>query len=289
MPVQFRAERVFGMPELPAGWEFAAAGVGPDFALLIVAADGPFDARRAGHSSRYRVYKATGGSLEGFDFVAPVGAAYTHAQPIGDGDFLLVAPWPSKGVEKNGHIWRSDGTLVRQIALGEGINQVQTSSRSEVWVGYNDEGVYRAGEPGLTCFDPDGKRTFSFADSVANDDVVPIIDDCYALNVSSDNEIWVYYYSAFPLVRLVDKRLAGIWTRVPGLGAHAFAVGEKSVLFAGDYGDRSSITRYFPESGRIEMGHAIGDGQQLEFTRAIGRADRLHLVASSAMWLVRAG
>ena len=288
MPVQFRAERVFGMPELPAGWEFAAAGVGPDFALLIVAADGPFDARRSGHSSRYRVYKATGGSLEGFDFVAPVGAAYTHAQPIGDGDFLLVAPWPSKGVEKNGHIWRSDGTLVRQIALGEGINQVQTSSRSEVWVGYNDEGVYRAGEPGLRCFDPDGKRTFSFADSVANDDVVPIIDDCYALNVSSDNEIWVYYYSAFPLVRLVDKRLAGIWTRVPGLGAHAFAVGEKSVLFAGDYGDRSSITRYFPESGRIEMGHAIGDGQQLEFTRAIGRADRLHLIASSAMWLLRA-
>lgn len=157
-------------------------------------------------------------------------------------------------------------------------------------VGYNDEGIFSAIEPGLACFDRTDKRVFSFADSVANDENpdVPPIHDCYALNVLSENEVWIYYYSAFPLVRLVDKRLDGIWHRVPGLGAHAFAVGEKSVVFAGDYGDRSLITRYFPESGRIEMGHAIGDGQPLEFTRGIGRADRLYLVANATFWLLHA-
>jgi hypothetical protein len=277
------------LPTLPAGWEFAATGVGPDFDVLILAADAPFEARRAGRSSRYRVYESAGKSFESFEFVAPTRAAYMHIQPFGDQNFLLVSPWLYEGMKTNGDVWSSAGALGRQLSLGEGINQLQISRRLEVWVGYSDEGVYgAAAEPGLACFDVDGKRVFSFADSVANDDDVPIIDDCYALNVASDDEVWLYYYSKFPLVRLIEKRLAGIWPRVPGLGSHAFAVGERSVLFSGDYGARSSITRYFPESGRSEMGSVVADGLPLEVTRATGRADRLYLVAQSAIWLVHA-
>src|SRR5207253_813700 len=219
MPIQLQAEPLLDLPTLPAGWELAATGVGSNFDVLVVAADTPFDARRAGESSRYRVYKRAGGSFESFEFVAAGRAAYRYVQPIGDKDFLLVTPWLYEGVENTGHIWSSDGTLVGQLALGQGIEHVQTSARSEVWVAYNDEGIFSAIEPGLACFDRTGKRVFSFA---------------------------------------------------------------------GDYGDRSLITRYFPESGRIEMGHAIGDGQQLEFTRAIGRADRLYLVANATFWLLHA-
>jgi hypothetical protein len=290
MPIQLQAERLLELPTLPSGWELAATGVGPDQVILVVAANASFDARRTGRSSRYRVYKETGRSFEDFEFVAAGRAAYTHVQPIDDQNFLLVTPWLYEGVENTGHIWSSDGKLVGQLALGQGIEHVQTSAHSEVWVGYNDEGIFSAMEPGLACFDRTGKRVFSFADSVANDDHpdVPPIDDCYALNVLPENEVWIYYYGAFPLVRLVDKQLDGIWRRVPGMGSHAFAVGEQSILFAGDYGAPSSITRYFPESGRIELGHAIGDGRRLEFARAIGRADRLYLVANSAIWLMRA-
>ena len=290
MPIQLQAERLFELPSVPAGWELAATGVGPDFEVLIVAAEASFDARRAGQSSRYRVYKGIGKSFEDFEFVAAGRAAYMFVQPIDIQNFLLVTPWIYEGVENAGHIWSYDGTLVGQLPLGQGIEQVQTSARSDVWVGYNDEGIFSAMEPGLACFDRTGKRVFSFADSIANDDHsnIPHIDDCYALNVTSENEVWVYYYGAFPLVRLVDRQLAGIWPRVPGLGAHAFAVGDRSVLFAGDYGASSAITRYFPESGRSEMGHAIGDGLPVEFTRAIGRADRLYLVGTSAVWLLRA-
>lgn len=288
MSIQLQAERLIDLPTLPAGWELAATGVDFNFDVLLVAADTPFNARLAGQRSRYRIYKNAGRTFETLELVAGSRAAYMYVQAFGDRNFLLVTPWLSEGLENTGHIWGSDGTPVGQLAIGQGINHVQTSARSDVWVGYNDEGVYRAGEPGLACFNADGKRVFSFADSVANRDDVPFIDDCYALNVASDEETWLYYYSAFPLVRLVDKQLAGIWPRVPGLGAHAFAVGERGVLFAGDYGAPSSITRYFPESGRIEMAHALGDREPLEFTRAIGRADRLYLVANSAIWLLRA-
>ena len=182
-----------------------------------------------------------------------------RVQPIDDGNFLLVTPgiYEAMRDKRNGDVWNSEGRLIGKILLGDGINNVQTSVRSEVWVGYHDEGVYGAGEPGLACFDAAGKRVFSFADSVADDDRVPVIDDCYALNVAADDDVWVYYFKAFPLVRLVDKRLGAIWPDTPGVGAHAFAVGERTVLFAGDYGAPSSLTRYFPESGRSEMGHAI--------------------------------
>jgi hypothetical protein len=290
MTIELKAERLFQLPTLPAGWEHAATGVGHDFAFLVVAADASFDARRAGQPSRHRVYKRVGRSFEDFEFVATDRAAYMFVQPFGDQKFLLVTPWLYKGVTNTGHIWSSDGAFVGQIPLGQGIEHVQTSAHSEVWVGYNDEGIFSAAQPGLACFDRTGKRIFSFEDSFPADGKkdVPPVHDCYALNVSSENEVWAYYYSAFPLVRLVDKKLAGIWPRVPGLGAHAIAIGERSVLFAGDYGVRTAITRYFPESGRSEMAHAIGDGSPLDCTRAIGRADRLYLVANSAVWLLRA-
>jgi hypothetical protein len=289
MPIELQAERLFGLPIPPIGWEIAAMGVGFDSTFLMLAAEVPFEGRMAGKSSRYRLHRTTTVSQAEFDFVSAGPADYSIVQPIDNANFLLVTS-RTYNVKKNGQIWRSDGSLIREFSLGDGIEDVQTSARSEIWVSYFDEGVFGNGnEPGLACFDLAGKRVFSFADQIANDgSKIPPIDDCYALNVSGDDEVWLYYYMAFPLVKLVSKRLAGIWPRAPGLGSHAFAVGERSVLFAGDYGAPSSITRYFPESGRSEMGHAVGDGQQLEFTRAMGRAHHLYLVANSAIWLLRA-
>jgi hypothetical protein len=285
---EVRGELLVGLPNLPAGWEIAAIGVGPDGRVLILAAEGSLVARRATGSSRYRIYAQDGELREGPEFLGLRGATYDHVQPIDGHNFLVAAPWTYPEMGQNGHVLDRDGTLVRQLSLGEGIADVQTTSGSDVWVSYFDEGVFKAGEPGLACFDHVGERVFAFNSSIANNDDVPIIHDCYAMNVESDNEVWLYYYSAFPLVRLVDKQLAGIWPRTPGLGAHAFAVGERSVLFAGDYGDTTTITRHFPESGRAEMARAIGQGQAVEFTRAAGRGDSLYLLTNTAIWLVHA-
>jgi len=187
MTIQLQAERLSDLPTFPAGWELAATGVGPDFDILIVASDIPFSARRAGQSTRYRLYQAAGGSFESLEFVAAGHAAYTFVQPFGDQNFLLVTPWLYEGVENTGDVWSSDGILVDHLALGQGIEHVQTSAGSEIWVGYNDEGIFSALEPGLACFDRTGKRTFSFADSIANADHkdVPPIHDCYALKCHS--------------------------------------------------------------------------------------------------------
>jgi hypothetical protein len=66
-----------------------------------------------------------------------------------------------------------------------------------------DEGVYGAGigAAGLICFDSTGTPVFKYSD-LAQTGKVPFIDDCYALNVISEDEVWLCYYADFPLVCL---------------------------------------------------------------------------------------
>src|SRR5438034_6557626 len=131
MPVDEQAQRLVDLPIIPNGWGWAATGVGPDFAVLLLAADTPFDARRAGRTTRYRLYRRTVGSFDVFEFQHE-GAAYTHVQPIGDGNFLLVTPgiYEAMRDKRNGDVWNSEGRLIGKILLGDGINNVQTSVRS---------------------------------------------------------------------------------------------------------------------------------------------------------------
>src|SRR5207237_6987671 len=136
MPVDEQAQRLVDLPIIPNGWGWAATGVGPDFAVLLLAADTPFDARRAGRTTRYRLYRRTVGSFDVFEFQHE-GAAYTHVQPIGDGNSLLVTPgiYEAMRDKRNGNVWNSAGRLIGKILLGDGINNVPTSVRSEGWVG----------------------------------------------------------------------------------------------------------------------------------------------------------
>ena len=69
----------------------------------------------------------------------------------------------------------------------------------------------------------------------------PYISDCYALNVCSGKEVWLYYYTDFPLIQLLDYRLAGTWQDLPVAGSHSFAVGHDRVLFCGGYNKRDRL------------------------------------------------
>jgi len=279
---QLFAERLFDLPTLPAGWQLIAIGIGPRFEVLLltrVGSDGP--------PSRYRVYENRDRSLRAVDLHAPSAVAYQFIQPVGEGNLFLASAWKSPGAVGAGHVWTRSGKLLREVDIGEGIEDVQATSTSEIWVSQFDEGVFRRGGSGLACFTEDGRRVFAFSD-VVRETNVPAIDDCYALNVVSDDDVWLYYYSAFPLVRLVGKKLAGIWSTGRISGARTFAVGERSVLFVGGYENPRAITRLFPESSRTETMHVSAEGSPLEFTRACGRGDRLFLAAPSALWSVLA-
>lgn len=125
------------------------------------------------------------------------------------------------------------------MLLGDGIEHVQTTKAGDVWTGYFDEGVYgnlgksgpeAIGQAGLVRFDRGGKVTYSYD---APSGLGPI-DDCYALNVVSNGEVYLYYYSDFRVVQLRNGRVSRHWT-CPVRGAIHLAVFGDFILMTDGY------------------------------------------------------
>lgn len=57
-----------------------------------------------------------------------------------------------------------------------------------------------------------------------------MIDDCYAMNITPEGEVWLNYYSDFPLVRLREFTLHEVRQPFRHMG-HAFAVRGTQVLY----------------------------------------------------------
>lgn len=175
-------------------------------------------------------------------FDNPKGLILTsHIQPLGDGWLL------GEGRGGLARIFDREGSKLRDtINLGDAIEDVQTTSSGQIWVGYFDEGVYGGGigQSGLVCFDAHGSAVFRYSDFVTEYNL-PYIDDCYALNVC-DDAVWVCYYSDFPLVCLRDFRMDRVWEK---FGAtKAFAVrGQQFVRFPA-YSKPYLISRTFDDS-----------------------------------------
>jgi hypothetical protein len=118
----------------------------------------------------------------------------------------------------NAGIFDEKGNLLSSIVAGDGIEHVQTTAADEIWIGYFDEGVYSGGElehSGLVCLTERGQHSLRYWFDIAEPNGLPSIDDCYALNVPAEDDVWVDYYSNFPLVRLRNKKLAPAWLDWP--------------------------------------------------------------------------
>ena len=150
-----------------------------------------------------------------------------------------------------------------------------------IWVAYFDEGIYGAdptSAPGLVGFETNGHRSFEFDHKQAGTDP---IDDLYALNVTSEGVVWAYFYSQFPIVRLVG-RMPRVWTC--GVeGARALAVRGDRALLLGAYGDPSKghllslgngtdarllevVTVRAPDGTSLENANAHAVGEKIYFT-----------------------
>ena len=128
----------------------------------------------------------------------------------------------------NAHLYSGSGIHLKSFDLGDAINDVQTTADGKIWVSYFDEGVFGSGigANGLVCFDSEGRDIFRFAE-FAEKQNLPHIDDCYALNVASE-DVWISYYSDFPLVQLKDFRLTGLWNELACLSD--FAVRKDAIV-----------------------------------------------------------
>lgn len=219
---------------------------------------------------------------------------FHFAQVLGD-DLLVVSGRARRSItgelEVNALVVGQDGHIQREMALGDGIEDVQVTRDRDVWVSYFDEGVIGAlshrsdalGATGLEHLDERGVRIAALRPPTEAGSVC----DCYALNVASHDEVWVSYHPQFPLVQLKnDGTATRAWSDAPR-GTHAFAVHGSSALFQGGYGHEDRYLFCSLDEGHVVVRRTYRfidpDGVALAHCQAIGRGPVLWL-ADGSRW-----
>jgi hypothetical protein len=296
-PVQVRATPLFDLSDIVPGRHVITITSGPaqDVVVLSLAAPpdyrrntahGGFPKLRADSPNRYRISHWDGGQWSSFDL--PETTENYHAvQPFEPG-WLLVRSRAVGEKDGNARLYDLAGTPTGAFHAGDGIESVQADGAGRIWVGYFDEGVFGdtpLGRAGLVCLDRAGRVSVRF-DDLATGGAVPYIADCYALNVCPNGEVWLCYYTDFPLVRLMGGRLADVY-RKKVVGSHAFAVSATRVLFAGDYNRRDRLLLAGLSGGQVrEIVPTDERGDALQNFAAFGRGGRLYLWAGARVYSV---
>ena len=200
---------------------------------------------RSREAMRFRVHFWRAGELREFD-LPETAQVYYFVQALGE-DYLCVAGRCAPD-EKNAHVFagRDGEAPLRSWHAGDGIEDVQVAPNKQIWVSYFDEGVF-GGTPmesnGLVCFGAEGELIFEFRkDCPALPAACEGMADCYALNVVSNRDTWLFYYTEFPLVHLRDLRFKEFFAPPREMvGSHAFAVCDTRRLFVGGYQFRGRL------------------------------------------------
>lgn len=302
-----RLSPIVHIPSILPDGELVAFDVGPDGLVYLVTAFAPLDYKveQPGWAifpktvpdqpQRYRVVTSEDQMV--LDVVIEQERINIHhVQPLGS-ELLLVcsrslcrAP---NDVEENGRVYSRDGKFIRSILLGDGIQSVQTTSDGLIWTSFFDEGIFGnfgwkdpLGASGLVAWDFAGNKLYEFDPPVGLDTMC----DCYALNVESDNDVWCYYYTEFPLVHLRDRKVETFW-EAPIKGSSAFAVFAGHALFRGGYKEGDTYHLYSLESNQqmkevaqIEL--QDNNNNKLVAERVVARGDAIHLLSGGNLYSV---
>ena len=292
------ARRLFDFSDVLGSRHLIACTVGPDFDPVVLSLEqapdyrmespgqASFPKKRAGIPNRFRIHHLVSNDVwETIDL--PETVENFHAiQPLGKALWLLVRGRADNEEDRNARIYDGSGRHVRSFHAGDGIQEVQTTNDGRIWVSYFDEGVFgntKLGRSGLVCLDNRGRCIFDYGTLVGDD--VPSIADCYALNVCSDREVWLCYYTDFPLVRLLDDKPECVWMKQPVKGSPGFAVSCGLILFAGGYERKNELFLVQPGNTRSKTMIPIdARGKFVKRFTAHGRRDRLYLQSKVALF-----
>ena len=188
-------------------------------------------------------------------------------------------------------LYNRAGESRESIDLGDAIKDVQTTTDGRIWVSYFDEGVFGGGigQQGLVCFDASGKPVFKYFD-FAEQNKLPFIHDCYALNAVSDEEAWLSYYSDFPLVSIKKFQLDRVWKDF-GCMHGAFGITSDAVIFPKCYTHINNeqpqlLMRTLTGSPKTEQIEAVDeDGIGIDgFLRATARGSHFFIWTELALY-----
>jgi hypothetical protein len=232
-------KKILELADLPSDWSLVSLSVDWEGQPLVLAAEGkpkrpepPCDADtwvqwQFSQPKAHHLIYFDGGSVRTIRFQQSQGQSTFHVQPFGEG-WLLG--------ERRGHCGLYDrvGHFVASLDLGDASEDLQTTPDGMIWVSYFDEGVFGGGigSEGLVCFDTSGVPVFRYV-KFAEQNNLPFICDCYAMNVSVAGDVWLNYYTDFPLVHLRNLSLEKVWRDFGSMGNGFAIAGGASVYTRG--------------------------------------------------------
>jgi len=116
------------------------------------------------------------------------------------------------------------------------------------------------------------------------------ICDAYAMNVVDDDDVWLYFYTKFPIVHISNGEYR-VW-ECGIAGAQALAVTESRALLFGDY-KRRNLVRIFrlgfegKATSEAEMLLTDESGIAIDSARAFGVGKHLYLLRGLEVLAVR--
>jgi hypothetical protein len=218
---------------------------------------------------------------------------FHYAQPLDD-NWLLVNARVDKDDTHNAFFYDESQNMVSSFHMGDGIEDVQTTKNGEIWASYFDEGVFgeTIGSSGLLCFDKNGAIIFDFTKFVQtpSNNEIPLIDDCYSLNVFSNDIVYLYYYSDFPLLALHNKTNYellnnDLFKQSPIKGSKAFSVWKDYILFGHGYNNKGQIHLCSIKNKTIQSYIPVNEENEIiNYDYAVGRKNRLFLVCKNSVY-----
>ena len=127
------------------------------------------------------------------------------------------------------------GNIIKKLCIGDGVQDCIVNKFGNIIVSYFDEGVYSGDEianNGLNVFNINGEIIWK-SDKP--------IDDCYAINIDENENIWYYYYRDFKLIKTNMSEEKIYDPQVFGSSGFLVSSDEKNIIFEGGYGNKNNF------------------------------------------------
>lgn len=245
------ATLVLDVNDVSPGWHVNGLSVGPSHEPIVYLTEAPDieDSLDEQPLTRLRILHQTPNGWHTFE-IPDMLPWHRHVQPLPDGSWLVVGFFPSEQRRPrafpidNARVYDADGRIQQSFYAGKCVVNVQATSDGLIWYGFGDEGVLsdRLSSKGLACRDLDGNTLFGYS-SFLQERIYPSLEeqeqrrysmiDCSALNVVSEDDVWICYWGGNhgdPIVRLNREGIQQAWMDNPILGK-SMAVDGRRVLF----------------------------------------------------------